>query len=169
MVVMRSTSKEWTSGNVFQRHSERRAMAVKSSMLSGIMTGKGTGNSIPADVDLPELFTSSEFGFDTHTAGALARLYDYIDHGEPLPVADAIRWSGCGVLDADADADTGTDINIPIAVANAHVHMPGPVDSALSWVLLGMLWDGKISMVAGLCLAQAPVSRMSRLSSLLPV
>lgn len=77
------------------------------------------------------LFTSPEFGFDMRTANALARLYDYIAYGVELPAHDIKKWSACGVFDT----------------ADRRVQMPGPIDAALSWTLLGMMWNGKISKV----------------------
>ncbi len=76
------------------------------------------------------MFMSPEFGFGAHTSSALARLYDYIAHGIELPATDIKKWSACGVFDT----------------ASRHVHMPGPVNAALSWILLGLMWDGRISM-----------------------
>ena len=77
------------------------------------------------------MFMSPEFGFDAPTSSALARLYDYIAQGVELPETDIEKWSECGVFDT----------------ADRCVHMPGPIDAALSWTLLGMMWNGQVSRV----------------------
>ncbi|HEX7033011.1 MAG TPA: hypothetical protein VF172_08430 [Nitrososphaera sp.] len=83
------------------------------------------------EVATSSMFMSPEFGFDMCTSSALARLYDYIARGVELPVDDIKKWSACGVFDT----------------ADRRVQMPGPIDAALSWTLLGMMWNGKISKI----------------------